>query len=46
MNDVGYKLTLNNLEIEKVTHYKYLGFIFQDNGNLLQHLDDRMKKAQ
>ena len=29
-----------------MTSYKYLGFVLNDNGNLLDHLEERMKNAQ
>ena len=44
--DFNYKLILNNLEINQVTSFKYLGFVLNANGNLLEHLEERMKNAQ
>ena len=44
--DLNYKLILNNLEINQVTSFKYLGFVLNANGNLLEHLEERMKNAQ
>ena len=44
--DINYKLILNDLEIQYVTSYKYLGFVLNANGNLLEHLEERMKNAQ
>lgn len=32
-------------EIEKVSEYKYLGFVFQRNGKAEAHVKDRVRKA-
>ena len=41
-----YTLVFNNVQIQRVESYKYLGFEFCSDGNMLQHMDERIKKAQ
>ena len=43
--DGNFSFSLDNMNINKVHNYKYLGFDFNDEGNMIQHLNTRILKA-